>query len=357
MYTAIVWTVVVLSVVVVILALLTVLGRVVGDWRSDRRGRQRARMMDRLAAFLATNRGEDAAITELRVDRAVALDALVRTASALSRVERTRLAPLFRHFGFVAQETSTLRHHNWGRRLRAAEHLGVMGEHGVAPALVRALGDEMLDVRLAAARSLAQLPAPEAVEPILRSLALPGELPVKLAADVLVEFGDAGIEPLLAFLRAHDAGTDGPAAAAAVTVLGMCRATAGVPMLIEMLAHPEPELRVNAARALGLIGSAAAVGALGERTLDPVWQVRSAAAQALGRIGDAQAIPALARRLIDVAWWVRFNAADALFRLGYPGRERLLDALAVHQDKFARDISRQILQQHAEDDRNEVHAL
>src|SRR4029077_17219773 len=120
-----------------------------------------------------------------------------------------------------------------------------------------------------------------------------------LAADILVEFGDAGIEPLLAFLRAHDADTDGPAAAGGVTVLGMCRATAGVPMLIEMLAHPEPELRVNAARALGLIGSPLAVGALCERTRDPVWQVRNAAAQALGRIGDANAIPSLAGRLVD----------------------------------------------------------
>jgi HEAT repeat protein len=144
--------------------------------------------------------------------------------------------------------------------------------------------------------------------------------------------------------------------AAAVTVLGMCRATAGVPMLIQTLAHPEPELRVNAARALGLVGGPQVLAALSERTLDPVWQVRSAAAQALGRIGDAQAIPMLAGRLIDVAWWVRFNAAEALFRLGYSGRERLLETLAVHEDRFARDISLQVLQEHAAIAPAEVHA-
>jgi HEAT repeat protein len=357
MYLAIIWTVVILGVIVVGLALCTVLGRIVADWRRKRREALRARMAKLLSAFLARNESRAAVVVALRVDRGVALDALVRTAAALSRGERTQLAPLFKHFAFAEQETKILRHHHWGRRLRAAEHLGVMCDPGVVPALVHALGDEMLDVRLAAARSLAQIPAPDAIEPILRSLAVPGELPLKLAADVLVEFGDAAIEPLLAFIREHDAISDGPAVAAAITVLGMCRATVALPALVARLSDPEPELRANAARALGSIGSPQALRALCERTLDPVWQVRSTAAQALGRIGDAQAIPSLVGRLVDVAWWVRFNAAEALFHLGYPGRERLLETLAVHGDRFARDISLQVLQQHAAPGAAEVHAL
>ena len=357
MYHAIIWTVAVLAVLVAGLALCTVLGRIITDWRRTRREGLRARMTKQLSAFLALSESKAATIAALRVDRAVALDALARTATALPGDERAQLAPLFKHFAFAEQETEVLRHGHWGRRLRAAEHLGVMSDPGVVPTLVHALGDEMLDVRLAAARSLAQLPAPNAIEPILRSLAVPGELPLKLAADVLVEFGDAAIEPLLAFMREHDATTDGPAVAAAITVLGMRRATVGIPALIAKLGDPEPELRASAARALGSIGSPQALGALCERTRDPVWQVRSTAAQALGRIGDAQAIPTLAGRLIDVAWWVRFNAAEALFRLGYCGRERLLETLAVHQDRYARDISLQVLQEHAASAPAEVHAL
>jgi hypothetical protein len=357
MYAAVIWIVIVLAVVVVSLSVSVVLGRLIVDWRRERRGALRARMSERLAGLLAAELGEDEAIAALAQDRAAALDALVRTASALGPGERARLAPLFGHFGFVAQETAALRQRNWSHRLRAAANLGVMGEPAVAPALLRALDDEMLDVRLAAARSLAQLPAPEAVEPILRALALPAELPLKLAADVLAEFGDAAVEPLLAFLGEHGEGADWPATAVVITVLGLCRATAAVPMLIATLANLEPELRVNAARALGLIGSAQALAALGERTLDPVWQVRNAAAQALGHIGDAQAVPVLAGLLRDGAWWVRFNAAEALFRLGRPGRESLREALALNPDPFARDISRQVLEQHAGPDRHVLHAL
>lgn len=356
MYVAIVWTVVALAVTVTSLSVFVVLARIVADWRHGHRGRLRGRMTEQLAAFLTGDISEAAASAELGVDRTAALDALVRVASAQAGA-RVRLAPLFRELGFVEQETSSLRHRNWARRLRAASNLGVMGERGVAPALVHALGDEMLDVRLAAARSLGQLPAPEAVESVLRALALPGELPLKLAADVVLEFGDAMVEPLLAFLRRPRASTDAPALAVVATVLGISRTTAAVPLLLETLADPEPELRVNAARALGLIGAPQALAALCALARDPVWQVRSAAAQALGRIGDTQAIPTLEGRLIDVAWWVRFNAAEALFQLGYAGRERLLETLALHRDRFARDVSLQVLEEHAPPEPPEVHAL
>jgi HEAT repeat protein len=347
MYAIIIWTVVVLAVLVVSLSMVVVLGRLAADWRGARRRLRRSRMSAALAAWLGADLDPERALAALSVDRAVALEALARTASALPPGERARLAPLFRHFGFIEQETAALRHRNWGRRLTAAGNLGVMGDPGVLPALLHALGDEMLDVRVAAARALAQLPAPQTVEPILQSLALPGELPLKLTADVLAEFGDSAVEPMLTFLRGQHPAADWPAVAVVVTVLGLCRATVAVPLLIATLGHAEAELRVNAARALGLIASPQALAALGERLSDPVWQVRAAAAQALGLVGDARAVPTLASRLTDAAWWVRFNAAEALLRLGDAGRQRLLETLAADEDRFARDISRQVLEEHA----------
>jgi hypothetical protein len=347
MYAVIIWTVVVLAVLVLSLSVVVVLGRLAADWRGARRRQQRSRMSAALTAWLGADLDPERALAALSADRVLALEALARTASALPPGERARLAPLFRHFGFVAQETAALRHRNWSRRLTAAGRLGVMGDPGVVPELVHALGDEMLDVRVAAARALAQLPAPQTVEPILQSLALPGELPLKLTADVLAEFGDSAVEPMLTFLGAQHPAADWPAVAVVITVLGLCRASVAVPMLIATLNHSEAELRVNAARALGLIGSAQALAALGERLADPAWQVRAAAAQALGLIGDARAVPTLATRLTDPAWWVRFNAAQALWQLGEAGRQCLHETLAAHEDRFARDISRQILEEHA----------
>jgi HEAT repeat protein len=277
-------------------------------------------------------------------DRSVAMNMLVETASALPTAARSRLLLLFRELGLVDQALAGLHHHRWSERLQAANQLGFMGDPTVIPALLRSLDDEMLDVRLAAGRALAQLRAPGAVEPILHALAVRGDLPLKLAADVLTEYGETAVPPLLQFLRDREAGTNVPAATVAATVLGLSLQQDAVPALVDLLADPESELRVTAARALGLVGGRRAVAALCAHGTDPVWQVRSAVARALGRTGDPTAVPILAVLLPDPAWWVRCNAALALSRLGEAGRETLVRARSDHVDRFARDISREVLE-------------
>lgn len=289
------------------------------------------------------------ALEVLGSDRGVAIEALMETSNALPPAARSRLLPLFRNLGLVDQALVGLHDGRWSERMKAANHLGFMGDATVIPALLRSLNDEMLDVRLAAGRSLAHLRAPGAVEPTLRALAVRGDLPRKLAADVLTEYGEAAVRPLLQFLRDREAGTDVPAATVAATALGLSGQQDAVPALVDLLADPELELRVNAARALGLVGGRRAVTALCAHGTDPVWQVRSAVAQALGRAGDLAVVPILAALLPDPAWWVRWNAALALSRLGEVGRETLVRARGDHVDRFARDISREVLERRAPD--------
>ena len=335
----------VLTVVVLVAAALVIVMRVVADRRRAHAERVRGLMVAAIGAYRSGASPLAEVERALRPHPAIALEALVQASANLPRPERETLLPLYVPFTFCIQEIEALRHRRWPRRLKAAARLGAMGDRDAIPALMGALGDELLDVRLAAAHALAQLEEPEAVEPILRSLALPGELPSRLAADALLDMGDAAIAPLVAFLqRGHD---DAALAcvAVAVQVLGERKAAAAVPALVGILAHPNAELRLNAARALGQIGDAHALEALCTMAHDPIWGVRSAAAQALGRIGDARALSTLAGRLIDRAWWVRYNAAQALYKLGAPGRDTLLETVARAADRYARDISLQVLQQ------------
>jgi len=284
------------------------------------------------------------ALDVLSSDRDLAADVLVESASALPTAARPRLSRLFRELGLMDRALARLRHRRWSERLRAANHLGFTGDPAVIPPLVQSLDDEMLDVRLAAGRALAQLRAPDGVVPILHALAVRGDVPLKLAADVLTEYGEAAVAPLIQFLRNRSAGSDVPAATVAAIVLGLSRQEAAVPMLVDLMADPESELRVNAARALGLVGGGRAVAALCAQGADPVWQVRSAVAQALGRAGDPIGVPILSSLLPDRAWWVRWNAALALSRLGDAGREILVRAGRDHADRFARDVSREVLE-------------
>ena len=306
----------------------------------------RSRMLPVLKEYLAGREDEAAVLYELNRDRKMALECLVEMASGLPVSERSRLHPFFEHFEFEDKLIEEVRGRNWAKSIHAATLLGFTGNRENIPALLEALSDDMLDVRLAAARALAQLGAAEAVAPILRSLALPGTLPQQNATEILYDMGCVAVGPLLAFLRANMKKDDGVAQlAVAVRVLGLLKATGATAEITALLNHPDPEVRLNSARALGLIGAQKAVIALCQGASDVAWEVRSSAVQALGHIKDAMSIPFLSKALGDQAWWVRFNAAKALFELGSAGIDALKNAMAINPDAFARDISRQILEE------------
>jgi HEAT repeat protein len=68
--------------------------------------------------------------------------------------------------------------------------------------------------------------------------------------------------------------------------------------------------------------------------------------QALGRMGALEHIPLLLQGLSDPAWWVRFSSAKALYATGPAGVDALMDATEHHADRYGREVSRQILQEH-----------
>ena len=344
-YTITLYVVAILTIVVLGAAALVILMRLVADRRRARAERSREAMATTIAEYRVGECPLGSVVDVLRTHPGRALDALVDASSRLTHAQRATLLPLYEPLGFVAQEIEALSDRHWPRRMTAASRLGTIGDREAVLALVATLDDPLLDVRLAAAHALARLEAAEAVEPILRSLALPGELPSRLAADALLEMGDPAIASLVAFLRRSRDDTDPACMSVAIQVLGQRKSPSAVPCLIDLLDHASAELRLNAARALGQIGDAHALTPLCRSAQDPIWGVRSAAAQALGRIGDARALPTLSGRLIDRAWWVRYNAAQALYRLGSEGRDALLDTVARTADRYARDISMQVLQQ------------
>jgi len=75
----------------------------------------------------------------------------------------------------------------------------------------------------------------------------------------------------------------------------------------------------------------------------PDWQVRVLAAKALGRLGDHSDVERLAALLGDREWWVRYRAAQAIVELPWLGPDDL-DALhASLTDRFAADIFAQVI--------------
>lgn len=318
-------------------------------WSFDLKARHAARFRREaeplVTSFLA-GRNEASAVGEvLRRDPEEALPLLMEISDRLEPDRRASLRPLFASLPLVPGETARLRSRRWEKRLRAAERLGFLSDAAAVPALRQALQDDVLAVRFAAARALCALDGSESIEPILLAFDLPGEMNQRRVAEILFDFGPAAIEPLLEAAANRDGRYSDNVVGVSIRVLGMLRATAAAPLLKTLLANPEFRVRLNAVRALGQIGDHTAVPDIAGLANDASWEVRNAAVQALGRLRAEGQQPLFVQALTDQSWWVRYTAASALHSLGDRGIDALRDAMQSSPDRFARDISRQILEE------------
>lgn len=318
--------------------------------KTERRARHTEHYRHRvepLVAGFVTGRLQASEVTpDLQRDPDEALNLLMETSGRLKPADRAKLQTLFAALPVRGDLRQQLRSRHWETRLPAAERLGYLGDHGTVDDLVAALKDEVLVVRFAAARSLVALRAAAAVEPILLAFDVPGELNERRTAEILHEMGDAAVEPLVAVLRNGDNKHSDSVVNVAARVLGMLRAPAAVAPLKDLLGSKEFRVRLNAVRSLGAIGDRNVLPDVVALAGDPSWEVRNVVMQAVGRLRGTDHVPVLMRALGDEAWWVRFSAAQALFSLGEPGRQALQQAARDAADRYARDISRQVLEEH-----------
>lgn len=75
----------------------------------------------------------------------------------------------------------------------------------------------------------------------------------------------------------------------------------------------------------------------------PDWRVRVQVARALGRLGDPLDAMLLVRMVTDAQWWVRYRAAQALASLPFTTPEQLRGMLMSLPDRYAREITAQVL--------------
>ena len=214
-------------------------------------------------------------------------------------------------------------------------------------ALVSLMSDDSDDVRMVAARSLAAIGDPKAVDALARALADPSRWTATTVAADLIEMGPAAVPTLIEIAADADSGRPGAheAAVTAVRVLGEIRDPRAEPVLIELLRGADNlNVRARAAAALGAVGGPLALPALCSALGDDEWQVRAQAASSLGALGDRGSVAALSAAVEDESWWVRRNCAEALGELGDPGREALR-ALAGSPDRYVRDRCAAVLQE------------
>jgi HEAT repeat protein len=341
---------IIVSITAAILTLLSILlltfiigMRVFTDRSINHQAEFRKRAIPLINAYLRGEATVEIIAPILLKDQHLALLILMELADSLDERERKKLHPLFVSLPKFRNESHALKSRHWQTRLHGAERLGYLGDDSSLPALMTALRDDVVGVRFAAARSLIHLGCDEAVEPILSSLDIPGEVSQRRVAEIISSLGSRAIDPILNVMNGP--GYDDASLSIAARVAGILRSERAVSSLSHLLKHQVANVRLNAIRSLASIGDHSVIQDIASLGEDPSWEVRSSVMTALGKLRASENIPLLLDGLSDQEWWVRHNAGYALMAIGDQGITALRNAADHHTDAFGRDMSRQILQQ------------
>ena len=182
------------------------------------------------------------------------------------------------------------------------------------PGLRQQLDSPDADMRIAAAKALAEAKDTAAVMKLCEHLADSVPDVRKECARALGKIGDArAAQPLAAFYGKETIEDVADAGARALVHLGQ----AAVKPLIGLLGSIRPSVRAGAARGLGRLAARDAVDPLIWLLDDRDESVRIAAVFALRQIGDARGLDAIARKVQDTDEDVESAAEKALSGEGY----------------------------------------
>ena len=268
----------------------------------------------------------------------LAIDALVKWSARVPGERWRQLAQALEHHWWARLVRTNSTSARWWKRLETARFLSVVATPKDVNRLTQLINDSHPAVHVAAVASL------ERMENTSLTLAALDRLP-RLAptvqayyAAMLLRSRPVVIEHLQKRLRR----ADDPA----LPRLAEFAARLGEPALRERLTaladHPDPEVRIQAARAVGSFPHRESVAALKRLATDDAWAVRAQAVRSLGMITDVSTLPLVKAALRDNEWWVRLRAALALMRFAGAGRNALLEA-EVGPDPLARAMAQLVL--------------
>lgn len=199
-------------------------------------------------------------------------------------------------------------------RIEVVQTLGEIGDERAVKPLIYALDDESLLVREKAAKALGQLGKPESAEALISALSNNStNLSImRTIIDALGQIGDIKAVEPLISLLHHKESKIRECTAAS---LGKIHDERAVKPLIAALLDEQERVRWYSADSLGKIGDPACVEPLVKLLSDNSARVRESAVTALGQIGNQQAIESLIKALQDVDKRVTEQAAESLVNI------------------------------------------
>jgi hypothetical protein len=273
-----------------------------------------------------------------RLPQPLAVDALVSWSARVPGDRWGRLATALHGHWWARIVRSNAASARWWKRLETARFLAVAATPEDTPRVLALLRDPHPAVHIAAVATLERVESAALTTAALERLPRLTLTVGAYYAGMLRRSRPVVVPLLLKMLRR----ADDPALPRLLEFAGRLKEPALRERLTALGTHPDPEVRVQAARAVGSFPHPESVAALRGLASDPAWAVRAQALRSLGMIADPSTLPLVRDALRDPEWWVRLRAGLALTRFAAAGRNTLLEQ-EVGAEPAARDMARLVL--------------
>jgi HEAT repeat protein len=234
---------------------------------------------------------------------------------------RAILINLLRHLDTVDRQIKLLMNGNKGERITACANLAYFDDDKVIDVLTATLDARDFDVRISAARALADLGRIPSVDILIDKLDASTGLRSRALGNLFRDLGQVAVPQLTEV--AADLGQTEQFRILAINALGQIGDYAAIDPLVELVNDPLLEIRAAVYRSLAVLSHPVVSSILPGGLHDVSWEVRTQAALCAGRVGAVNVIPILIKLLADNIWWVRYRAGEALYAMGDVGLEML----------------------------------
>ncbi len=199
-----------------------------------------------------------------------------------------------------------------GVAFRVAVALAERGDASGKAILIKAVGGEAADWKLAAMKALKGIASTDLFD-LIKPFTQEDNVDLELLRAAYAIYAAAGHPRLAAHLESRIAGTDLERRAAAVTILGKVKGREALPTLHPLLGDGAKIMRIGAARSIGDLGDGQSIPHLRDALFrEADTDVKVAFIEALGAIADPECVSVLRFQITDPELAVRAAAVKAM---------------------------------------------
>lgn len=248
---------------------------------------------------------------------------------------------IYKELGLIDELASNLKDKRWWIVAENTRKVGNLKIIELVPIIYKNLHSTNYDVWTSSARALSKMGKNSLlIEFLLENDGSLKRWSVIRIGDMLDDEGEGDLDLMLDSLEEASPLLKG----IFIETIGKRKAVKALPIIELYLDSDDVEIRIKALKAIGDIGLTTQEDKILTLMYSDNWIEKVMAIRIVKNSSLQRAIPTLEKLLTNSNWWIRLRAAEALYSFGTIGIERLEQIREKHDDPYARDMAKKVLQ-------------